>query len=333
MPIPRLGLQISNFTYPGVPDDRLFSRVADIATTAESSGFDSVWVMDNLHQIKGVGPRDHPILEAYTLLGALAARTERIALGAMFSQVTYRNPALLAKIVTTLDVISSGRAVLGIGEAWRDAEHTTYGYSFPDTDERMERLEDALRICRGMLAEPAATVAGTHCHVEDATNFPRPVTPGGLPILLSSGQDERTPVLAARYADGYTLAGDPAMLGRALDQLDGHCDAVGRDPGEVARIKVGPMVIGTTTEDARRKGEQLRAVMYGGTLDEETFRRFVLLGDPDTIGELVSAQLATGLDGLVVYLPDAHDLEPVELAGQVLSRLVGSTAATATATT
>src|SRR5262245_11647031 len=130
-PVTRLGLQIPNFTYPGVPDAKLFDHVAKIATTAEQSGFDSVWVMDHFYQIVYVGKPEEPMLEGYTLLSALAARTSRVNLGTMVSGVTYRNPAYLAKLVTTLDIVSSGRAILGIGAAWNEDEHRGYGFDFP----------------------------------------------------------------------------------------------------------------------------------------------------------------------------------------------------------
>src|SRR5919202_1565464 len=152
-PLTRLGLQIPSFTYEGVDDGELFDCIAAVARTAEESGFDSVWVMDHLYQIPTVGPRTDPMLEAYTLLGAVAARTERAQLGTMVTGVTYRNPALLAKIVTTLDVVSSGRAILGIGAAWNEDEHKGYGFRFPRAKERLERLEEAPQICPAMFAE------------------------------------------------------------------------------------------------------------------------------------------------------------------------------------
>src|SRR5205823_4231339 len=138
----------------------LFERVAEIAVTAEQAGFDSVWVMDHLYQIPNVGRRTEPMLESYTLLGGIAARTSRVTLGTMVTGVTYRNPALLAKIVTTLDIVSSGRAILGIGAAWNEDEHNGYGFEFPPLRERFERLEDAVRICRAMFTEDAPSFAG-----------------------------------------------------------------------------------------------------------------------------------------------------------------------------
>src|SRR5215210_6640365 len=149
------GLFFPFFTYPGVGDDRLFARVAEIATAAEDAGFDALFVMDHLHMAPSYGPPTDALPEAYTLLGALAARTSRIQLGALVTGVTYRNPALLAKQVATLDLVSSGRAICGLGAAWYAAEHRAYGVPFPPVAERMDRLEEALRICRAMFTEEA----------------------------------------------------------------------------------------------------------------------------------------------------------------------------------
>src|SRR2546427_4855442 len=154
----RLGLQIPSFTYPDVPDGELFDRVAEIAVTAEQAGFDSIWVMDHLYQIPNVGQRTEPMLESYTLLSGIAARTSRATLGTMVTGVTYRNPALLAKIVTTLDIVSSGRAILGIGAAWNEDEHRGYGFDFPPPGERLDRLEGGRRIFPGMFSRDEVTV-------------------------------------------------------------------------------------------------------------------------------------------------------------------------------
>src|SRR5438105_1974432 len=172
-PVTRLGLQIPSFTYQSVPDTELFARVSDLATTAEESGFDSVWVMDHFYQIGMVGKVTEPMLEAYSLLPALAARTSRVRLGALVTGVTYRNPAHLAKIVTTLDVISSGRAILGIGAAWNEDEHRGFGWDFPPVAERMDRLEEALQICRAMVTEERPSFHGTYYPIEEAINSPR----------------------------------------------------------------------------------------------------------------------------------------------------------------
>ena len=220
MRITRFGLQIPNFTFPGVEDGELFERIAEIAVAAEGSGFDSVWVMDHFYQITGVGPRTDPMLEAYTLLGAIAARTTRAGLGTMVTGVTYRNPAYLAKIVTTLDVISSGRAILGIGAAWNQDEHAGYGFAFPPVAERMERLEEALQICRAMFSEEAPSFAGRHYAIAGALNLPRPIRPGGIPILVGGGGERKTLRLVAMYADACNLFGDVATIRHKLEALN-----------------------------------------------------------------------------------------------------------------
>jgi alkanesulfonate monooxygenase SsuD/methylene tetrahydromethanopterin reductase-like flavin-dependent oxidoreductase (luciferase family) len=171
-PVPTLGLDIPSFTFPGVPDAALFERIAAVAGSAEDAGYDAVWVMDHVHQVIRWQPPSDPMLEAYTLLGGLAARTRRVELGTLVTGVTYRNPAHLAKIVTTLDLVSAGRAVLGIGAGWYEPEHAAYGFPFPPPGERLDRLEEALRICRAMFTEEAPSFAGRHYRIDGALNVP-----------------------------------------------------------------------------------------------------------------------------------------------------------------
>ena len=158
----KVGVQIPNFTYPDTAPGDLFETVAAIAVAAEEAGADTVMVMDHFYQLPLLGPPDAEMFEAYTLLGALAARTKKVKLGTLVTGVTYRNPAILAKIVTTLDVISGGRAFLGIGAAWYDVEHDALGVDFPPVKERFERLEEALEICRAMFRGERPTIEGTH---------------------------------------------------------------------------------------------------------------------------------------------------------------------------
>ena len=213
------GLQLPSFTFPDVPDDRLFERIVEIASAAEASGFDSFWVMDHYHQIGHIGPPSDPMLEAYTLLSAVAARTSRVKLGAMVTGVTYRNPAFLAKVVTTLDIVSSGRAILGIGAAWNEEESRAYGYDWPSTAERFERLEDALEICRAMFTRPQSTFKGRRHHIEGAFNVPQPVQPGGPKILIGGGGERKTLRLVAQYADMWNGFGDPDTILHKLEVL------------------------------------------------------------------------------------------------------------------
>jgi F420-dependent oxidoreductase-like protein len=284
--VTRLGLQIPSFTFPGVADADLFETIAGIAATAENNGFDSLWVMDHLYQIGMVGPKEDPMLEGYTLLAGLGARTKRVALGTMVTGVTYRNPALLAKIVTTLDVISSGRAILGIGAAWNDDEHAGYGYDFPPVKERMDRLEEALQICRAMFTEAAPTFEGRHHRVKDVLNNPKPIR-GRIPILVGGGGEKRTLRLVAQYADACNLFGDPQQVRHKLDVLERHCADVGRDPAEITKT-----VLLTVEEPVATAGQ-------------------------------IPAYRAVGVDGFVVNMRGVEHLDRVAAAGEALAKALG----------
>jgi F420-dependent oxidoreductase-like protein len=284
-PVTRLGLQIPNFTFPGVADADLFETIAGIAITADNHGFDSLWVMDHLYQIEMVGPREHPMLEAYTLLGALAARTSEIALGTMVTGVTYRNPALLAKIVTTLDIISSGRAILGIGAAWNDDEHAGYGYDFPTAKERLDRLEEALQIIPAMFTEEAPSFEGRHYRVQEVLNNPKPVR-GRIPVLIGGGGEKRTLRLVARYGDACNLFGGPDDVRHKLDVLERHCADVGRDPAEITKTVL------------------------------------LTVGDPGKAADKIPAYTAVGVDGVVINLPDVSDLDKLATTGEMLRKVL-----------
>ena len=164
-----------------------------------------------------------------------AARTSKLSLGTLVTGVTYRNPALLAKQVTTLDVISAGRAILGIGAAWNDEEHAGYGFEFPPISERFDRLEEALEICRAMFTQPRPSFTGSHYRIDQALNVPRPIRPDGIPILVGGSGERRTLPLVARYADACNLFGDVATIRHKLDVLERHCEAIGRDPARSPR--------------------------------------------------------------------------------------------------
>jgi F420-dependent oxidoreductase-like protein len=284
-PVTRLGLQIPSFTFPGVADADLFETIAGIAVTAEDHGFDSVWVMDHLYQIEMVGPKEDPMLEAYTLLAGLAARTKTARLGTMVTGVTYRNPALLAKIVTTLDVISSGRAILGLGAAWNDDEHAGYGYDFPPAGERLNRLEEALQICRAMFTEATPSFEGRHYRIQSVLNNPKPVR-GRIPVLIGGGGEKRTLRLVAQYGDACNLFGDPDAVRHKLDVLERHCADVGRDPAEITKTVL------LTVEDpsAAAKVPGYRAVGVDGVV--VNVRNVADLGTLAKIGESMREALA-----------------------------------------
>src|SRR5437868_2637212 len=225
----RAGLQIPNFTYPDVAPDELFDRVADVAVAAEESGFDTIMVMDHFYQLPLLGPPELEMFESYTLLGAIAARTSTAKLGTLVTGVTYRNPAILAKTVTALDVISKGRAFLGIGAAWFEQEHEALGVDFPPVKERFERLEEALQICRAMFRSERPTIEGKHYRVKDVINSPAPITPGGPPIMIGGQGEKKTLRLMAQYADMSNFTSGIDELPRKLEVLAQHCAEVGRD--------------------------------------------------------------------------------------------------------
>jgi F420-dependent oxidoreductase-like protein len=309
----RAGLQIPNFNFPDTEPADLLDRLSEIAQTAERSGFDSIYVMDHLHQIASVGPEDLWMLEGNTALAAMAARTMTAQLGLMVGGVTYRNPALMAKITTTIDVLSRGRAILGIGAAWNEGEHVAYGYDFPPLSERFERLEDALNICRLMFTEERPTYTGKHHSIQQPYNNPRPIR-GDIPILVGGSGERKTLRMVAQYADGCNIFGDVERVRHLLGVLERHCEDVGRDPAEITKTKLGTLVLAETHEAAQAKLEPIRR-----RIPEERFAGTVLAGDRDEVGEQVAAFLDAGLDGIIVNMPDVHDLEAVALAGEVMT--------------
>jgi F420-dependent oxidoreductase-like protein len=325
--VTRLGFQIPNFTLPGVADDGLFERVAQMAGAAEQSGFDTVFVMDHFYQLPMLGPPDWNMLEAYTLLGALAARTRRARLGTLVTGNTYRNPALLGKIVTTLDVISRGRALLGIGTGWFEEEHTGLGFHFGTLRERFERLEEALAILRPMLRDERPTLEGRYYRTREAINRPAPLQAGGPPLLIGGAGERRTLRLVAEHADESNLPCSLVEVPRKLEALARHCEAVGRDRATIGVSVLFSLVLGRTTAEAEaarnallaRRGLDWNALPAAM---RENVARVLVLGDPDTVGEIVQRRVVeAGLDGVVVNLPaNGHELEAIALAGEVLGK-------------
>jgi F420-dependent oxidoreductase-like protein len=313
-----LGFQIPNYTFPGVTNDKLFDHVVMLANTAEKAGFDSVYVMDHFYQLPSIGLRTLSMLEGYTVLAGIAARTEKVRIGTLVTGVTYRNPALLAKIVTTLDIVSSGRAILGIGAAWNDDEHRGYGYDFPPVGERISRLEEALQICRAMFREEAPSFRGQYYRIEGALNFPRPVQPNGPPIMIGGGGEQRTLKLVAQYADICNIFGDADTVRHKMDVLARHCEAVGRDPGTIIKTRLGTLLIRKTEAEAERVFDQ---ILNRPGIDQERVRASVMVGGPERVSEEAQKLLDAGLDGLIFNMPHMEDPEAIALAGETLTGL------------
>jgi F420-dependent oxidoreductase-like protein len=310
---PFFGYHMPNYTFEGVPDTGLFDHVVELATAAEAAGFDLVTVMDHFYQIGAIGLEDEPMLEAYTTLGALAARTDRVLLGTMVTGVTYRNPAMLAEIVTTLDVISKGRAVLGIGAAWNESEHVGLGVDFPPIGEREDRLEEALAICKAMFTEERPSFQGAHYRIEHVLNRPRPIQPGGPRILVGGGGEKRTLKLAARYADITNWFGTFEEATHKLDVLARHCEAVGRDPSTILKTVASPILPVVSESDKARVLEYIpeeRRSMIQPVLIEEG-------------AEVLGRYLDAGFDGFIFRNAQVRTAEAIGQVGELIHMLRG----------
>ncbi|WP_338764472.1 LLM class F420-dependent oxidoreductase [Nocardia vulneris] len=323
----RLGYQMPNFTY-GQPVRELFPTVVAQARAAEAAGFDTVFVMDHFYQLPGLGTPDDPMLESYTALSALAASTERIQLSALVTGNTYRNPALLAKTVTTLDLVSGARAVLGIGAGWYELEHTSYGFEFGTFTERFERLDEALQIIRPMLRGEHATFDGKWYRADRAMNEPR--LRDDLPIMLGGSGEKKTFALAARYADHLNIVCNASELPRKMAALHQRCAEIGRDP---ATLEVSYLCMLFLDEDGDQARKQQRDFLRGNGIELSNMseaeraqsvadRQFA--GDADEVAEQLQRRvLDHGVQGLVVnMLTNGHRPGAVELAGHALAPLV-----------
>jgi F420-dependent oxidoreductase-like protein len=306
------GFQIPGFRHAGVSDSDMFDHTVAHARAVDHSGFESLWVMDHFWQLPALGGPDEPILEAYTLLGALAARTDRVQLGTLVTGVTYRNPALLAKMVTTLDIISKGRAILGIGAAWYEPEHDGLGFDFPRAGERLDRLEEAVQICRALFRDDRPTFEGRYYSITDARNVPRPIHAEGPPIMIGGSGERRTLRLVAQYADMCNVSGGPATVAHKLEVLRTHCNDVGRDPSEIVTTRLGTLVLTETSAETDRSTGFLRG-MAGDEFDEQ-----FIVGEAGEVVERVGAFVDAGLDGLIFNMP-LSDADTVARAGELLT--------------
>ncbi len=318
----RLGYQIPNFTYPDTQPHEIYDRVVAQAKAAEASGYDRVMVMDHFYQLPGIGRPDEPMFECYTMLAALAQHTERVRLSALVTGNTYRNPALLAKTLTTLDHVSHGRATLGIGAGWFQAEHDALGFPFGTFGERFEKLEEALQIIGPMLRGERPTLDGKHYQVQDAVNSPPPVS--RIPIMIGGQGEKKTLRMVAQYADESNLTGEVADIPRKLEALERHCQRLGRDRSEITVTKLMMIVVAPTLEEAEADLAAIAGVKGWNDAVLERVRELLIFGDADTVGERISEALAKGIDGITVDLPvNGHILERVALLGEIARKALG----------
>lgn len=311
------GLHHPRYTF-GVPDNGLFERVLENARAAEKAGFDLFTVMDHFYQIRGVGPESAPMLEAYTTLAAVAAQTSKIKLSTLVSGVTYRNPAFLAKQVTTLDVISGGRAILGIGAAWNEDEHDGYGFEFPSIGKREDRLEEAVQIARLMFTEERPSFVGRYYRIERALNVPRPIQKGGPKILIGGMGEKRTLRVLAKYGDiGHWFGAPVEDLKRKKAVFELHCAAVDRNPADVLLIVgVGVAIVGSEKEG--------QAVLDRLPPERRAISRALT---PEQTAEYLRPYIDAGFGGFTFNNPILPTVEAIGLAGDMIKMVRGSSVA------
>ncbi len=289
----KIGLQIPNFTWPSGPA-RISHTLGEIARAADDAGFYSLWVMDHFFQIGLIGPPEMDMLEAYSTLGYLAAVTDKVKLGTMVTGVPYRYPGLLVKAVTTLDVLSGGRAYLGIGAAWFEQEAKALGIAFPPLSTRFELLEEALRIAKQMWSDDNGPFEGRHNHLAQTLCSPQPLSRPHPPILVAGGGEKKTLRLVAEYADACNLFGGPDAVDAKLTILKQHCDAVGRDYSTIEKTTLGTVHLAPGAMTSK-----------------------------DVIS-LCEALSAVGVDTAIFNLPNVHEIAPLEIfAREIIPAVAG----------
>ncbi len=296
----KIGLQIPSFSWPG-GGPAIGPTLARIVRDADDAGFDSIWVMDHFFQIRGVGRAEEPMLEGWTTLGFMAAHSTRARLGLMVGGVHYRYPGLWVKAATTLDVLSGGRAWLGIGAAWNEEESRGLGFPFPPLGDRFEMLEETLRIAHGMWQGERGSEAafdGRMYHAERLLNSPQAISRPHPPIMIGGGGERKTLRLVAQYADACNVFGDPQRIHHKYEVLREHCAAIGRDPDEIERSTLQ----GVRLADGSGRGESPQAVVdrFGELADAGAQHVIFSVGDvarPETI-EALGRDVLPGLRSL-----------------------------------
>jgi F420-dependent oxidoreductase-like protein len=302
----RLGLQIPSFSY-GTGVEELFPSVIAQAREAEAAGYDSLFIMDHFYQLPALGSPDQPMLEAYTALGALATATERLQLGTLVTGNTYRNPALLAKIITTLDVVSAGRAILGIGAGWFKLEHRQLGFEFGTFTDRFNRLQEALQILQPMIKGERPTFSGGWYTTESALANPR--YRDNIPLMIGGGGEKKTFAIAARSADHLNIIAGLDELPGKLKALAERCDEAGRDRSTLETSAYLTIII---NEDV--KPDQI-----------PNAPGYIVAGSPASIADQVQAKvLDIGVDSVIISLA-AHGYTPgvITTAAEALRPLLG----------
>ncbi|MGX9792025.1 LLM class F420-dependent oxidoreductase [Mycobacterium sp. MMS18-G62] len=279
----KLGLQIPNFSY-GTGVAEIFPTVIAQAQEAEAAGYDSVFVMDHLYQLPGLGTPDQPMLEAYTALGGLATATEKVQLGTLVTGNTYRNPALLAKAITTLDVVSQGRAILGIGTGWYELEHDSLGFEFGTFTDRFNKLDEALQIILPMIKGERPTFSGKYYRTQEAMAEPR--MREHIPLMIGGSGEKKTIPLAAKYFDHLNIIAGFDELPRKVAVVKQRCEEIGRDP---STLETSMLVIAVIDENVTPD------------LIPDDFKQQAVVGGPDQVADQIKTKvLDAGVDGVIL---------------------------------
>ena len=310
----RFGLQIPSFTWPG-GDAEIATHLARIAADAEAAGFTSLWVMDHFIQIPFAGREWEPMLESYTTLAFLAGQTATARLGAMVTGVTYRNVAHLGKIIATLDVLSRGRAVCGLGAAWSEREHQAYGWRFPPVAERFELLEDALQVLPQLWGPGAPAFQGKQVTVPEALSYPRPLQET-IPILVGGSGERRTLRLVAQYADACNLFGEPDVVRHKVSVLQEHCAALGRDPAEITITQLGTVLLAKDAAALETRIDEL--VSERRVTDVTAFRERVNAGTIDEHIGRFRAFAEAGVQEAILSMPDVHHPDAIPRFAEIV---------------
>jgi len=309
----KFGLHISSFDW-GENED-IGPALSRIAAEAEEAGFDSLWVMDHMIQIPQVGSAWDPMLDSYTTLGFLANATNRIRLGALVSAITFRNVGHLAKMIATLDVLSGGRAIAGLGAGNFEREHDAYGWPFPSAVDRLLLLEDALQALPLLWGPGSPSFAGQVISIPEAVGYPRPLQ-DKIPIIVGGSGEKVTLRLAAQYADGCNLFGDAASVAKKVAILHEHCTAVERDPAEVEVTHLGSVLLGRDRPDLDARIEHLRPSNQGPD-------RFAATANAGTIDDHEAgyqALAAAGVQTAIVSTPDLAGDDVLPMFAELIAR-------------
>ncbi len=306
----KFGVQHPNFSYDG-QGQKMIDTLTILANTGERLGFDSFWVMDHFHQIEMVGRQEEPMLEGWTTISVLAAATSKIRLGTLVTGNIYRHPSVLAKIAATLDVLSRGRLILGIGAGWNELESRAYGTPFPSTRERLERLDEAVQLIKKMWTEERANFSGKYYKLENAFCNPKPVQKPYPMILIGGSGEKHLLRTVAKYGDACNLFGSPETVKRKLAILREHCRAVGRDYDSILKTKLTRVLIGEDDGMIKDTVERMEKTVPPGMLKEA-----MIYGTPEQVSDQVAQFSGVGVEYLITSYSGERELPSLKLFGE-----------------